>query len=186
MMKLHNMVAEVRVTRTAIIKMSMGTLKKVFKKIIPTDWSKSVIATLGRKPQLPQFLDLPSAAILSSKGVKRVGHLFRDGKFSDLRSEYTIPPNRLFLYFQLRYAAASPFPALTMDQVDLDLEHLLSLEGTSNLISSHYLALMQNISGGCSFIWGKWEMNMPEISLGRSGRILDDYGDIIQGYINTT
>lgn len=66
----------------SLIKMSVGILNRVSRKIIPTDWSTTMLALICNNPKLRHFLGLH----------QRVCPLFSHGKFrdfTDLSREYT-------------------------------------------------------------------------------------------------
>lgn len=71
------------------------------------------------------------------------------GDFFELLNA-NISPNRLYLYFQLTHEAASQFLGLTVDEMDLPYEKLLSSEDPTKLVLTYYSTRMQYLEDDCS------------------------------------
>lgn len=170
---LHNLIYRVKVggiEGATIIKIFLRLLKQVSEKVISTEWSTSKFSPMWGNPQLPCFLKLPCTTYTtywSGTGLKRVDQLFREGKsedFANLRRQFSIPPNKMFLNFQLHHAVASQFPGLQKKQIDLPLENLLCNLESTKLISIYYSMLLSASKvKNKSFRW-KWETDVDSLS----------------------
>lgn len=121
----------------------------------------------GVNPHLPHFLNLPCAGFWSSRGVKKIGDLFLEGhykSFAALYGEESTPTAKVFLYFQLRHAAASQFHGLTIQWPDLPLEEMLTSFSSFKLISFYYLTLMTVHANNYLSAGRKWDSEIHELA----------------------
>ena len=106
----------------------------------------STLMPLVKNHLFPPSLTDATYTIWQSQGIKHFRDLYKDGiffNFSDLSSQFNLPPSNLFRYFQIRHCASSLFPSYPSLPVNQPWDDLLSLKSSQkSLISKVYEILM--------------------------------------------